>query len=75
VKAPRSWPKSSLSISVRLIEAQSTTTKGLEARGELSCSALATEPLPVPVSPSKTTGASVGATCASSANSSRIRRL
>ena len=51
VKAPRSWPKSSLSISSEGMAAQLTSTKGPEARLLLAWSQRATSSLPVPFSP------------------------
>ena len=51
VKAPRSWPKSSLSISPSGIPAQFTATKGPWLRGPSSWIARATSSLPVPLSP------------------------
>ena len=51
VKAPFSWPKSSLSISVAGIAAQFTDDEALVARGPRSWIARATSSLPVPLSP------------------------
>ncbi len=51
VKAPRSWPNSSDSISVAGIAAQFTSTKGRFAREDIRWIMRATSPLPVPVSP------------------------
>ena len=51
VKAPFSWPKISLSISVSGMAAQLTATKGRALRGLRSCSVRATSSLPVPLSP------------------------
>ena len=75
VKAPFSWPKSSLSTSSAGMEPQSTTTKGPEARGLAWWSASATNSLPVPLSPSMSTVASVAARRASWANRARITAL
>ena len=62
VKAPFSWPKSSLSISVLAIAPQSTTMNGpSRAAAQLRGCVRATRSLPVPVSPSISTVASVGA--------------
>ena len=61
VKAPFSWPNSSLSSSVSGIAAQFTATNGPLARGESSWMARATSSLPVPVSPRISTGAGLGA--------------
>ena len=63
VKAPFSWPNSSLSSSSRLIAAQFTATNGRAApRGCGSWSACATSSLPVPISPRISTVRSVSAT-------------
>ena len=62
VKAPRSCPKSSLSISSEGMAAQFTSTKGAAARGLFACSQRATSSLPVPFSPVISTRASQGAT-------------
>ncbi len=51
VKEPASWPNSSLSMRLSGSAAQFTATKGLPARGEEACSALARCSLPTPVSP------------------------
>ena len=61
VKAPFSWPKSSLSRRLPLSAAHSTATKGPFARGERAWSACATSSLPVPLGPSISTVACVGA--------------
>jgi hypothetical protein len=71
VKAPFSWPKSSLSNSVSGRLAQSTTTSGRAARALASCSARATSSLPVPDSPSSSTLAVDGATRATCASIAR----
>ncbi len=68
VKAPRSWPKTSLSNSVSARLAQSTTTSGPAARGLASCTARATSSLPVPDSPSSSTLAFDGPTRATSSS-------
>ena len=57
VKAPRSWPKSSLSRSASGIAAQLKAMKGPAARLLRSCSARATSSLPVPLSPRMSTDA------------------
>ena len=62
VKAPFSWPNSSLSTSSRLIAAQFTATKGACLRALCWCSAWATSSLPVPLSPRISTVRSVSAT-------------
>ena len=75
VKAPRAWPKSSLSSSVSGIAAQLTATNGLVARaGSRRCSARATSSLPVPLSPVIRTDASVSATRSSSSCTAAHRR-
>ncbi len=51
VKAPRSWPNSSLSSRVSASAAQCSLTKGPPARGLCSWMAAATSSLPVPLSP------------------------
>ena len=75
VKAPRSCPKSSLSIRFGLMAPQSTTTKGPSFRRERSWSARATSSLPVPVSPTMTTVESTGAMRVMSPKASRIAGL
>ena len=55
VKAPRSWPKSSLSNSASGMAAQLTLMKGASRRGLARCSARANSSLPVPDSPSNST--------------------
>ena len=60
VKAPRSWPKSSLSISDPGSAPQSTTTKLRLRRGLRWWIARATSSLPVPVSPRRSTAVLVG---------------
>ena len=62
VKAPRTWPKSSLSNTVAARPPTLTVTSGLPARGEQACSSRATSPLPVPFSPVISTLASEGPT-------------
>ena len=64
VKAPFSWPKSSLSRIDSGRAAQLTATNGFPARGDLAWMARATSSLPVPLSPTMSTVAVVGATCA-----------
>ena len=59
VKAPFSWPNSSLSISSRGIAAMLTATNGPPLRLPKSCSARATSSLPVPDSPAISTVRSV----------------
>ena len=69
VKAPRSWPNSSLSSSASGMAAQLTATNR-PLRAEARCSARATRSLPAPVSPWISTTASVGPTRATSWRSS-----
>ena len=61
VKAPFSWPKSSVSSSVSGIAAQLIATNGASARGLSACSERANSSLPVPLSPSSSTVVSVAA--------------
>ena len=73
VKAPRSWPNSSLSSSVSGIAEQVMFTNGRLARSLLKCSTLAARSLPVPLSPvSSTVDAGLAATLRSSSRSSAI---
>ena len=51
VKAPLTWPKSSLSKTPSESPPAFTTTRGLPARGETRCTAWATVPFPDPFSP------------------------
>ena len=62
VKAPFSWPKSSLSRRSRGMAPQLTGTKGLSALGLAACRARTSNSLPVPDSPVTSTVLSVGAT-------------
>jgi hypothetical protein len=62
VKAPRTWPKNSLSNSSPGTAPQLTFTKARSRRGLFSCTARATSSLPTPVSPRISTGDPVGAT-------------
>ena len=62
VKAPFSWPNSSLSRRPVGMAAQLSLTKVRSRRGLRSCRARATSSLPVPVSPRMRTVESVGAT-------------
>ena len=71
VNAPRSWPNSSLSNTDGAIAAQSTCMNGCRARST-AWSARATTPLPVPLSPSTSTLASLLPTRSIVAASSRI---
>ena len=61
VKAPFSWPKSSLSTRFSGMAAQFTATKGCVAWGEPRWIARATSSLPVPLSPWMTRGRSEAA--------------
>ena len=60
VKAPFSWPKSSLSSSVSGMAAQLMATNGPLARALRRWIACASSSLPVPLSPSSSTATSVG---------------
>ncbi len=71
VKAPRAWPKSSLSSSVSVMAAQFTGTKGWAPRRLPAWMARATSSLPVPDSPVRSTVASVGATRTARSSASR----
>ena len=62
VKAPFSWPNSSLSSSPVGMAAQLSLTKVRSRRGLRSCRARAMSSLPVPVSPRMSTVEPVGAT-------------
>src|SRR2546427_1302269 len=62
VKAPRAWPKNSLSYNSFGMEAQLTRTSALSLRRLRRWISRATNSLPVPVSPRTSTEASVGAT-------------
>ena len=62
VNAPRSWPKSSESMSVAGIAPQSTITNGLARRALSWCTVCASRSLPVPLSPVMSTVVSVAAT-------------
>ena len=75
VKAPFSWPNSSLSSSVSGSAAQLTAMNGLPRRGERSCSALATSSLPVPLSPWISTVLETGAICSILTSTSWIGAL
>ena len=72
VKAPRSWPNSSLSISSEGMAAQFTSTNGAPARRLFACSHRATSSLPVPFSPVMSTRASHGATLSISSRTCSI---
>ncbi len=75
VKAPLAWPNSSDSSSSEGSAAQLIATKGFDLRSLLAWSARASTSLPEPLSPRITTDASVWATVAALANSSRIGLL
>jgi len=62
VKAPRTWPKSSLSSRLSESAPQLTRTNGPLPRGERAWIALAISSLPVPVSPRRSTEAFEAAT-------------
>ena len=63
VNAPFSWPNSSDSSRVSGSAAQLTAMKGCPRRGDRSCNALATNSLPVPLSPWISTVLETGAIC------------
>ena len=69
VKAPTSWPNSSLSASCSLMAPQFTATNG-PSRPDSRCTWRATSSLPVPLSPSIRMGAELGATRSINANRS-----
>ena len=62
MKAPRTWPNSSLSKTPSETPPEFTMTIGRDARLDTACSARATTPLPVPFSPRIRTLASDGPT-------------
>ena len=62
VKAPFTWPNSSLSSRFSGMAPQLTATKGASRRGERAWMARATSSLPVPLSPVMSTVELVGAT-------------
>ncbi len=72
MNAPRSWPKSSLSSSDSGIAAQLIAMKAPSRRAESAWIARAKSSLPVPLSPSRSTVASVAATRSVSARTVRI---
>jgi hypothetical protein len=75
VKAPRTWPKSSLSSRLCGTAAQLIATKGPLCRALIPWMARATSSLPVPLSPVTSTVASVEATRSMRLRISRIARL
>ena len=75
VKAPRSWPKSSLSRRASGSAAQFTGTKGRPARGPSSWMARATTSLPVPLSPRRRTVARLWATRSTTSSTRRHAEL
>ena len=75
VNEPFSWPNSSLSSSVSGIAPQLIGTKGPAERAPRRWMAWAASSLPVPLSPSTSTGASTVATLRIEANTSCIRGL
>ena len=72
VNAPASWPNRWASMRPVGIELQSTTTNAPSLRALSRCTASAAPSLPVPVSPSSNTVASLTATWRSCANSARV---
>ena len=75
VNAAASWPNSSLASTLSASAAQFSATNGPSARRLPSWSARATSSLPAPVSPSTSTGSSLGATRTTRAISWRIGSL
>ncbi len=75
VKAPLTWPNSSLSSRVSGMAAQLTGTKGPWARGERPWMARAMSSFPVPLSPRMRTVVSVGATRITSSRTCAIGGL
>ena len=75
VKAPRSWPNSSLSSSVSGMAPQLTDTKRCVARGLEKWMARAISSLPVPLSPWMSTVEAVRATRSMRVKTTRIREL
>ncbi|OIQ63000.1 hypothetical protein GALL_554650 [mine drainage metagenome] len=73
VKAPFSWPNSSVSSSDSVSAAQLTRTKGASLRGDRLCTARAMTSLPVPLSPRSSTVVLVGATWCTSEKTSCMR--
>ncbi len=73
VKAPFSWPKSSLSTRLSEKAPQFTATKGRLLRRLRSCTWRAISSLPVPVSPMMSTLASLGATMRTRSSSAAER--
>ena len=72
VKAPFSWPKSSLSSTVGESAATFTAMKALCRRGESACTPRAKSSLPVPDSPVISTVESTGAICTTRSSASRM---
>ena len=72
VKAPLTWPKSSLSKTPSDRPPTLTVTIGRVARGDTACSACATRLLPVPFSPVMSTLASDGPTRAITSSTGRM---
>jgi hypothetical protein len=72
VKEPFTWPKSSDSRRVSGSAEQFSATNGRRARSERSWIARATSSLPVPVSPTMSTVARVGATRSTMSNMRRM---
>ena len=75
MNAPRSWPKSSDSISVSEKSAQLTATNGWCRRALEWCIRLAITSLPVPLSPVMSTVLSLLLTTLTKSNTARIRAL
>ena len=75
MKAPRVWPKSSLSIRSSGMAAQLTSTKGPDERRLRAWTARATSSLPVPFSPKISTRPLLGAAWVITARRSRMAGL
>jgi hypothetical protein len=75
VKAPRTWPNSSLSMSSSGIAAQFTSTKGPLRRRLIAWMCRATSSLPVPFSPKMSTRPLLGAAIATWSRSMAMARL
>src|SRR3989442_1311983 len=75
VKAPRSWPNSSLSASDTVRALQLTARKGLPQRGPLKWMARATNSFPLPLSPVISTGLLELVTRLIFSKTSRMREL
>ena len=75
VNAPFAWPNSSVSMRSSLNVAQLTAANVSSRRGPSSCSARATSSLPVPLSPSMSTGNGAAAALPTASRSATIASL